>query len=156
MNTWRHASAPRHDRSKAAATWIALIAGSLGLHRFYLFGPADKWGWAYPLPTLIGLVGVIRMRELGGDDQWAWMLIPLLGVTLAAAMLSAIVYGLTPDERWNARFAPEHPRAPSGWPTIAGVILALAVGASITMATAAFVAQRYFEYQTLRAPAADA
>lgn len=146
-------SAPRADRSKPVATWIALVAGSFGLHRFYLFGPGDLWGWAYPLPTLVGLVGVIRMRELGGDDQWAWVLIPFLGVTLAASMLSAIVYGLTPDDRWNARFAPSRAPAESGWATIAGVIVALAVGATVMMSTIAFIAQRYFEYQTLQAPA---
>ena len=32
-----------------------------------------------------------------------------------------------------------------GWPTVIGVIVALATGASITMATIAFAAQRYFE-----------
>ena len=51
------------------------------------------------------------MRELGADDRLAWVLIPLLGLTLAAAMLSAIVYGLTPDENWNARFNPRRPAA---------------------------------------------
>ena len=33
---------------------IALIGGSLGLHRFYLHGWRDVWGWLHPLPTLLG------------------------------------------------------------------------------------------------------
>ena len=62
-------------KSKTLATWIALVGGSLGLHRFYLHGFGDRWGWLYPLPTLIGLYGVLRMRALGADDQVAWVCI---------------------------------------------------------------------------------
>lgn len=144
---------PGHgDRSKSLATWLALIGGSLGLHRFYLHGPGDRWGWAFPLPTAIGLCGVWRMREFGTDDRLAWLMIPLLGVTLAIGMLSAIVYGLTPDDTWNPRFNRGATHSASGWGTIVGVMLALAVGATVTMATAAFAAQRYFEYQDLLHP----
>ena len=31
-------------RSKTLATWAALLGGSLGLHRFYLYGLRDRWG----------------------------------------------------------------------------------------------------------------
>ena len=134
-------------KSKTLATWVALVGGSLGLHRFYLHGFRDAWGWAFPLPTLLGLYGVQRMRLLGQDDQVAWVLIPLLGVTLAAAMLSAIVYGLMPDEKWNARFNPDEGTAASGWLAVFGVILALLIGATVLMATIAFSSQRYFEHE---------
>ncbi|MEO8526104.1 MAG: hypothetical protein ABI460_15370, partial [Caldimonas sp.] len=70
---------------------------------------------------------------------------PLLGVMVAATMLWAIVCGLTPDERWNERFAGQDAPTRSGWTTIAAVIVALALGATVAMATLAFVAQRYFE-----------
>jgi hypothetical protein len=66
---------------------------------------------------------------------------------LAITMLTAIVYGLTPDDRWNARFNPAGPQHRTGWATIIGVVLALVVGAGVLMATLAFSAQRYFEYQ---------
>jgi len=134
-------------KSKTLATWVALIGGSLGLHRFYLHGFRDAWGWAFPLPTLVGLYGVQRMRQFGQDDQLAWLLIPLLGVMLAAAMLTAIVYGLTADEKWNARFNPGTPASQSGWLAIFGVMLALLVGSGVLMATIAFSSQRYFEHE---------
>jgi hypothetical protein len=139
-------------RSKTAATWLALVGGSLGLHRFYLHGWRDRVGWLFPLPTLVGLYGALRMRALGGDDQIAWLLIPLVGVTLTASMLSAIVYGLTSDARWNERFRgdPDHPRS-SGWGNVIGVILALAVGATLGISSIVFTAQRYFEFQHIRA-----
>jgi TM2 domain-containing membrane protein YozV len=141
----------RH-KSKTAATWIALVGGGLGLHRFYLAGVRDPWGWMYPVPTLLGSIGVLRARELGFDDRLSWVLIPLLGFALAAAMLSAIVYGLTSDERWHLRHNPSEaaPRR-SGWLAVIGVVLALMIGASVLMATIAFSGQRFFEYEVERA-----
>ena len=78
-------------RSKSVATWLAVIGGTLGLHRFYLRGWRDRWGWLYPLPTLLGLAGLQRVRAFGQDDMVSWVLIPLLGFSLSAAMLTAIV-----------------------------------------------------------------
>jgi hypothetical protein len=138
---------PQGYKSKTLATWIAVIGGSLGLHRFYLHGFRDVWGWLFIWPTLIGLYGVMRMRHLGGDDHLAWVLIPFLGMTVAIGMLGAIIQGLTPDERWNERFNPAGPQHRMGWATVIGVVVALIVGGGVLMATLAFSAQRYFEYQ---------
>ncbi|WP_428418024.1 hypothetical protein [Methylibium sp.] len=134
-------------RSKTLATWLAFIAGSMGFHRFYLHGLRDAWGWLHVPPTLLGLYGVERMLELGQDDRLAWALIPLLGLALAASMLAAIVYGLTPDERWNARYNAGVASRPSGWLAVFGVVGALFVGATVLIATIAFSGQRYFESQ---------
>ncbi len=134
-------------KSKALATWIAIIGGVFGLHRFYLHGARDLEGWLYPLPSLVGLYGVHRMQSLGQDDRIAWVLIPWLGLTLAAAMLSALVYALVADEKWNARHNPGGPVSRSGWATVIGAIVALMLGAGILMATIAFSAQRFYEFQ---------
>ena len=134
-------------KSKTLATWIALVGGGLGLHRFYLHGLRDPWGWLHPLPTLLGLYGLRRVEAFGQDDRLSWLLIPLLGVTIAAAMLAAIVYGLMPDEKWDARFNPRGPASRSGWAAVIGVVLALLLGAGVLMATIAFSGQRFFEYQ---------
>lgn len=134
-------------KSKTWATWIAIVGGSLGWHRFYLHGFRDIPGWLHPAPTLIGLYGVMRMRSLGQDDQLAWVLIPLLGCAISAAMLAAIVYGLTSDEKWNARFNPESPASHGGMSSVLGAMLALLVGSGVLMATIAFAAQRYFEHE---------
>ena len=134
-------------RSKAVATWLALLGGSLGLHRFYLHGWRDVWGWCSVPPTLLGLYGLQRARDIGLDDHLSWLLLPLLGLALAAGMLAAIVHGLTPDAAWNARHNPAGPASGTGWLTVLGVILALALGAAALMASLAFGAQRFFEYQ---------
>lgn len=134
-------------KHKAVATWLALLTGVFGLHRFYLYGLRDRWAWLFPLPTLLGLVGVQRMDRLGQDDQLAWLLIPLLGASLVAALLGGIVYGLMPDERWNARFNAGKQASTGGWAAIIGVVLCLFVGGIALMSTIAFSAQRYFESQ---------
>ena len=132
-------------RSRAVATWLALVGGSLGAHRFYLHGRGDVWAWLHPLPTLVGAYGFWRMREFGVDDARGSLLVPLLGAMLVATMLQAIVYGLASDERWAARHGAASAAVQRGWLTYVGVVVALAVGASVAVATIAFTAQRYFE-----------
>jgi hypothetical protein len=134
-------------RSKTIATWLAALGGTLGLHRFYLRGFGDGLGWLHALPTSIGLVGVQRMRDLGQDDRLAWLLIPMLGLMIAQGMLCAIVYGLTPDAKWDARHNPGHGSHSTGWVAILGVIVSLFVGAAVLMSTLAFGGQRFFEWQ---------
>jgi hypothetical protein len=147
---------PVRMRSKTMATWLAALGGSLGLHRFYLHGAADPLGWLLPIPTLLGLYGVLRVRLHGLDDHLSWLLIPLLGLALSAAMLSAIVSGLMPDEKWNARFNQGREAPRSGWLAVIGVLVALTLGATVLMATIAFSAQRYFEYQAEAPPTSGA
>jgi hypothetical protein len=134
-------------KSKTLATWIALAGGSLGLHRFYLHGLRDVVGWLHPLPTLAGLYGIERVRQFGQDDMLSWALIPILGLMVASSMLTAIVYGLTSDEKWDRRFNTGGPSSHSGWGAVIGVIVALMLGAGVLMATIAFSGQRFFEYQ---------
>ena len=102
-------------RSKTLATWLALLAGAFGAHRFYLRGARDTWAWLHPWPTLAGLHGVQRVQALGQDDHLSWLLLPLLGLMVAQACLFAILYGLTPDEQWNARHNPGQPARATRW-----------------------------------------
>ncbi len=141
-------------KNKTLSTWLAFLGGALGLHRFYLFGKADTLGWFLPIPTALGLYGVMRARHVGLDDHLSWMLIPLVGFTIAACALNAIVYGLMSRERWNARFngvpleAPVQPEAgQTSWLTIVAVVAALLVGTTALMGSLAFSFQRYFEWQ---------
>jgi hypothetical protein len=135
-------------RSKTLAAWLALLLGGFGAHRFYLHGRGDLWAWLHPWPTLLGLVGLLRIRALGQDDRVAWLLLPVLGLMIAQAMLSAIVIGLTPDERWQARFGPGRP---SGWAAVIAVIVALLLGGAAFMGALAYGGQKYFEWQSLPA-----
>ncbi|MDP3706548.1 MAG: hypothetical protein Q8R56_00440 [Polaromonas sp.] len=137
-------------KNKTAATWLAFIGGQLGLHRLYLFGLGDIWAWMHPITAALGWWGVQRVRIYGQDDQLAWILIPLLGFTLAGTALTAIYYGLMPSEKWNAQHNPALPEAAAGntsWLTIGAIVFALLFGTISLMSSIAFSFQRYFEYQ---------
>lgn len=132
-------------RAKTIAVWLAVLTGSIGLHRFYLGGWRDLGGWLFPLPTLVGLLGLLRLDQLGQDDRLAWWLAPWLGLSVAAAMLMAIIYALTPDERWDAERNPGHPPRRTAWGPVLGAIVALAFGATALVSSIAVTFQKLFE-----------
>ena len=134
-------------KSKTLATWLALLGGLLGAHRFYLHGGRDVLAWLHPVLSLTGLAGVVRMQNLGQDDHAAWLLIPLFGGMVAVAMLSTIVLGLTSDERWAERHG--QPLQATRWAPVIAVVVALLVGGAALMGTLAFAGQMFFEYQKL-------
>ena len=151
--------------SKTWATWIAILGGALGLHHFYLHGPRYWVGWLYPIPTCAGLVGVVRMRNLGQDDTLSWLLAPWLGFSVSVAMLCAILIALTPDAKWARQHAsdPARPLPPrpsedddetpppaglveTGWGPVLGAIIALMLGAVALLGSIAFSIQKIFEW----------
>ena len=141
----------RRPRSKTVTAWLAFAGGPLGLWRFYLRGLGDWIGWAVWIPTLLGAYGCVRIQQYGVDDVASWFLVPLLGLTIAATSLVAIVYGLMTPEKWNASFNPREPSdAPAGnsqWLTIFAIVAALMVGTGCLMATLAFSFFNYFNAQ---------
>lgn len=138
-------------KNKTITVWVTLLLGPLGLHRLYVAGRFDWLSWVFLIPTLTGAYGVLRAREIGLDDHLSWALIPWIGLSVAVSSLIAIVYGLMESEKWNARFNPqaqgEDRAGRSGWLTIAGVVIALLLGATVLLSSIAFSFQRYFEYQ---------
>jgi hypothetical protein len=146
-------SSPR-TKNKTLATWLAFLGGQLGLHRLYLFGFFDMWAWAHPIFAGLGWWGVERVREYGQDDVLSWLLIPLLGFTLAATCLTAIYYGLMDTEKWNAKHNAESPGTQAGNTnclTIFAIVFSLLFGAVTLMSSIAFSFQRYFEHQVQEA-----
>ena len=148
-------AAQASTKNKTLAAWLAFVGGPLGLHRFYLYGLFDTLGWLLPIPTALGVYGIQRVMEYGQDDQFSWILIPLLGFTFAGCALRAILYGLMDKSLWNQRFNPALPsEAAAGrthWGTIFGVGLSLMLGATVLMASIAYSFQHYFEYQVTEA-----
>ena len=148
-------------KNKTLVTWLTFAGGPLGLHRFYLYGSADRIGWLLLVPTLLGVYGIDRAQRYGLDDRWIGLLIPLLGITIAGCALNALVYGLMTPEKWNARFNPSAASdahcGQSNWGTIAALVLSLFIGTATMVASLAFGFQRYFEHEAeeiMKSPAA--
>jgi hypothetical protein len=151
----RPVDARRRYRSKTLAAWTALLLGGLGAHRVYLYGWRDPGAWLYLPPTLLGLAGVVRMRNLGQDDGWSMLMVPWVGLSLSVAMLAGISMALMPDDRWDARHNPGQVGRPAGWGAVSAAVVGLFTGAVLLLSTIAFGGQRFFEWQLAPPPPAQ-
>ncbi|HZZ14071.1 MAG TPA: NINE protein [Paraburkholderia sp.] len=142
------ASTSPRFRSKTITAALAFFFGSLGAHRFYLYGLRDIYGWAHLLGTLIGIPGVLLLVASERASMPGWGLAFIGAVSLLAAFLAAIVYGLRPDEKWDAQFnALTQRKSRTGWTVIFVVIFSLLIGAFLLMTALAISFQTYFEGQ---------
>ena len=141
-------------RSKTLTAALAFLFGSLGAHRFYLYGPRDFWGWAHVFGTVLGIPGVLLLAATERASIAGWVLAVIGAVSLFTAFLAAIVYGLRPDEKWDAQFnAQAGHESRSGWAVIFVVIFSLLIGAFLLMTGLALSFQTYFESQVEAAKA---
>lgn len=140
-------------KNKTIASVLALVAGLLGAHRWYLYGLKDKWAWVFPILAGVGAYGIWRAKHFGLDDTLSWVLIPIGGMAFAVCCLTAIVYGLTDTEKWNAKWhgGQDVAAGQTNWLTVLTVATALLVGATVLMASLALSFQRYYEYQVIEA-----
>ncbi|MEJ8800161.1 NINE protein [Trinickia caryophylli] len=144
-----HVLAPRpRFRSKTLTATLAFFLGSLGGHRFYLYGVRDVMAWLHVVATLAGIPGVLLLVESGRTVPLGWALAVPGAVSVLASFLAAIVYGLRPDAKWDAQFNAQcDERSRSGWAVVFVVIFSLFIGALLLMAGLAVSFQTYFESQ---------
>ena len=140
-------------KNKTLATWLSIGTGTLGLHRFYMFGWRDSWGWVMALMSLLGLYGFDRAQSMGLDDPLSWFLLPVLGMTIAASALQALYWGLMPQVQWNHLFNPEADVQDSAgrtnWFTVMALVLSMMLGTTALLSSLAYGFQRYFESQII-------
>ncbi|MFC4931935.1 NINE protein [Massilia sp. GCM10023247] len=118
-------------KNKTLATGLALVLGTLGAHRFYLHGPVDRFGLLHAgsMP-----VSALLYSQVQGIQPF-YALLPLL-VSCVAAFISALVIGLTPDEKWDARFnAGSGKQSRSTWPLAILLVLTLMIGTTVLIGT---------------------
>ena len=140
-------------KSKLITVALAFLLGSLGVHRFYLKGLGDKFGWAHLLATVAGAIGIASLVLGTGSTALNWTFAVAGGVSLTSAFLTAIVFGLRPDEKWDARYNPHGAPTRSGWPVVILIILSLMIGTGLLMAGLAISFQTFFESQVEAAKA---
>lgn len=123
---------PPH-KNKTLATALAFLLGGVGAHRFYLKGNVDRIGLLHVCS--IPLAGLVY--GVGRAPNPFYVLLPII-VSCIAGFIAALVLGLTPDDKWDAR---HHPgavrRSHSRWPLALLLVLDMLVGATVLIATIA-------------------
>lgn len=136
-------------KNKTLTAALAFLLGWLGAHRFYLRGKADRFGWLHIVGSALGVAGAWLMWSTAQSSIAGWVLSAVGCVSVLSGFLAAIVYGLRPDERWDAQFnAASTRRSQSGWTVVLIVIFALFIGAGYLMSGLAYTFQSYFEHTT--------
>ncbi len=124
-------------RVKWIAGLLALLGGVVGAHRLYL--GLRVW-WLYPLVALPALGWAARAEEWYREPGFF-----MAAVVALVGLVEAIVFCLTPDERWDARWNPGTSRSSSsGWAAVLIAIAALMLGAILMMSVLAIALEGYF------------
>jgi TM2 domain-containing membrane protein YozV len=113
-------------KNKTLAVFFAAVLGGAGIHRFYLRGARDPWGWLH----LAGLAATLIGLAVAGHGNPVTALLVSLPLTLSvlAGALQALVLGLMPDEKWDAAFNPRSGRqTQSNWLLALLLVLTLAI-----------------------------
>jgi TM2 domain-containing membrane protein YozV len=136
-------------KSKTRAALLAFLFGSVGTHRFYLHGRRDVFAYLHIAGLALGVAGTLLLVATHRTSITGWLLAIPGAVSILAALLAAIVYGLKPDDKWDAHFNPGCARVNrSGWGVVFVVILSLFIGAMLLMGGLAVGFQTYFEATT--------
>lgn len=115
-----------NHKNKTLTTFLATVFGSIGLHRFYLKGFSDIWGWLHFASLPISLLAYWLWSK---DQQAAFLFGPLI-VSGLIAFLESLIIGLTPDEKWDAKYNADSGRqSDSSWFVVLLVVLTLGIGA---------------------------
>lgn len=130
-------TAPARFRSRLVAGLLAFLVGFSGAHRRYL----GAWWWPlYPLVALPAIGLALRAEP--------WYRHPgffVAALVVVAAMFEAILFGITPNERWDARHnAGVERRSSGGWSNVFVAIAALMIGAVLLMAVLALALETLF------------
>ena len=120
---------PETHKSKTLATFLALLLGSIGLHRFYLHGLADRWGWLHAISLPLSSLLLLSNPEL----PLLVNTLPLV-ISMLAASIETFVLGLMPDEKWDTRYNPASGIASdSRWPIALMMVVNLFFGATLLL-----------------------
>ena len=124
---------PTSHKNKTLATFLAFLFGAIGIHRFYLRGPLDRLGLLHV--CCIPVMGIVY--GAGHAPNVFWVLLPLL-VSAIVGFVEALVIGVTPDEKWDARHNPGSGRTSNtSWVVALLLVATMLVGTTVLIGTIA-------------------
>ena len=116
-------------KNKTFAALLALLFGGAGLHRFYLHGLRDRWGWLHATTLLLsgGLLAQDPSRALLVNTA------PLV-LSVLAACIETFVIGLMADEKWDAHYnATSGQQSDTSWMVAVLMVVNLGYGATLML-----------------------
>ena len=116
-------------KNKTFAALLALLFGGAGLHRFYLHGLRDRWGWLHAAALLLsgGLLAQDPSRALLVNTA------PLV-LSVLAACIETFVIGLMADEKWDAHYnATSGQQSDTSWMVAVLMVINLGYGATLML-----------------------
>jgi len=124
---------PTPHKNKTFATFLAFAFGAIGAHRFYLRGAHDRLGLLHVCS--IPLAGMVY--GAAHAPNVFWVLLPLF-ISAVVGYVEALVIGVTPDEKWDARHNPQSGRSSrSNWMVALLLVLTMLLGATVLIGTIA-------------------
>lgn len=112
-------------KNKTLTVLICLLFGSLGAHRFYLYGKRDNFAWLHFMSLPISfLISKLYFNLNFFITFGPWMLSFLISI------LTCLVLGLKSDEHWDAQFNLHSGRqSASSWPLAILLVFSVGLGA---------------------------
>ncbi len=116
-------------KNKTLATLLALLLGGVGLHRFYLRGLRDSWGWLHAASAVLSL-----LLWAGAPERALLINMAPLVLSVLAASIETFVIGLMPDVKWDAIYNTESGiETDTGWPVPLMMVANLFYGATLLL-----------------------
>lgn len=122
---------PTVHKNKTLATFLALTFGFIGVHRFYLRGVHDRLGLLHV--CCLPVAGIVY--GAGHIPNVFWVLLPLF-ISAIVGYVEALVIGVTPDEKWDARHNRGSERnSQSSWVVALLLVATMLVGTTVLIGT---------------------
>ncbi len=111
--------------NKTLASFYAAIFGGIGIHRLYLRGIQDPWGWLHIACLPLSLV----LANLSNPTLRMFSATPFI-ISVLLGFLQALVLGLMSDEKWDQQYNPNSgKKSDSRWPLALVLVFTLMLGA---------------------------
>jgi membrane associated rhomboid family serine protease len=112
-------------KNKTIASFVCAFVGALGLHRFYLYGRKDVFGWVYLGASTLYLALLAASFQ---HESLAITVARLFPISVFVAAIETLVIGLTDDAKWDQRHnAQVLIQSRSRWPLILLMVLTLLI-----------------------------
>ena len=125
------ATVPSSHKNKTFASFLAVILGGIGAHRFYLRGSVDKLGLMHV--ASVPIAGLVYGLAPQADPFFK--LLPLL-LSCLVGILEALVLGAMSDDNFDAAFNARSGRtSESKWPLALLLVATMLVGTTAAIFT---------------------